>query len=168
MNQLVNDRSQAHPPELLSEGPTATSAQSPVKTPVIISMHDNDNVAIVANDGGLSAGTVLPSGLVLRDHVPQGHKVALEDLAEGDTVRRYDVPIGYALKAIPAGSWVHERLLEMPAARALDDNLPIATVKPEPQPPLEGYTFEGYRNADGSVGTRNILAITTTVQCVAG
>jgi len=34
-------------------------------------------------------------------------------------------------------------------------------------PPLEGYTFEGYRNADGSVGSRNILAITTTVQCVA-
>jgi galactarate dehydratase len=35
-------------------------------------------------------------------------------------------------------------------------------------PPLEGFTFEGYRNADGSVGTRNILAITTTVQCVSG
>jgi galactarate dehydratase len=35
-------------------------------------------------------------------------------------------------------------------------------------PPLEGYTFDGYRNPDGSVGTRNILAITTTVQCVAG
>jgi galactarate dehydratase len=34
-------------------------------------------------------------------------------------------------------------------------------------PPLEGFTFEGYRNADGSVGSRNILAITTTVQCVA-
>jgi galactarate dehydratase len=41
-------------------------------------------------------------------------------------------------------------------------------VKPEPLPPLAGYTFEGYRNADGSVGTRNILAITQTVQCVAG
>ena len=37
-----------------------------------------------------------------------------------------------------------------------------------PLPPLEGYTFEGFRNADGSVGTRNILAITTTVQCVSG
>src|SRR4029077_16045901 len=70
-------------------------------------------------------------------------------------------------KDIPAGSWVHERLLTMPAARALD-NLPIATVKPAPQPPLEDYTFEGYRNPDGSVGTRNILAITQTVQCVAG
>jgi galactarate dehydratase len=55
----------------------------------------------------------------------------------------------------------------MPSARELD-NLPIATVKPEALPPLKGYTFEGYRNADGSVGTRNILAITTTVQCVSG
>ena len=99
--------------------------------------------------------------------MPQGHKVALVDLPADAPVRRYDVPIGYALQDIPAGSWVHERLLEMPAARGLED-LPIATVKPEPQPPLEGYTFEGYRNPDGSVGTRNILAITTTVQCVAG
>jgi galactarate dehydratase len=44
----------------------------------------------------------------------------------------------------------------------------MATVKPAALAPLEGYTFEGFRNADGSVGTRNILAITTTVQCVAG
>jgi galactarate dehydratase len=55
----------------------------------------------------------------------------------------------------------------MPAARELLD-LPIATRKAPPAPALEGYTFEGYRNADGSVATRNILAITTTVQCVAG
>jgi len=136
-------------------------------TPLIIRMQVRDNVAIVANNGGLPAGTVLPDGLVLRDQVPQGHKVALVDLPAESAVLRYGIPIGYALKDIPAGSWVHERLLDMPSARELD-NLPIATVKPEPLPPLEGYTFEGYRNADGSVGTRNILAITTTVQCVSG
>ncbi len=136
-------------------------------TPHTIRMHARDNVAIVANAGGLAAGTALPGGLVLRDAVPQGHKVALVDVAAGAAVLRYGIPIGYALKDIPAGSWVHERLLQMPSARELD-NLPIATVKPEPLPPLEGYTFEGYRNADGSVGTRNILAITTTVQCVSG
>ena len=34
-------------------------------------------------------------------------------------------------------------------------------------PPLTGYTFEGYRNPDGTAGTKNILGITTTVQCVA-
>ena len=136
-------------------------------TPLTIRMHERDNVAIVANDGGLPAGSVLPSGLVLRDRVPQGHKVALQDIAAGAPVQRYGIPIGFALKDIAAGSWVHERLLKMPAARGLE-GLPIATAKAPPLPPLEGYSFEGYRNADGSVGTRNILAITQTVQCVAG
>ncbi|MES2416052.1 MAG: galactarate dehydratase [Pseudomonadota bacterium] len=138
-----------------------------VRPPLYIRMHDADNVAIVANDGGLEAGNVFPDGLRLVDRVPQGHKVALADLPKGTAVRRYNVPIGYANKDIPAGSWVHERLLEMPAARGLED-LPIATVKPPQGQALAGYTFEGFRNADGSVGTRNILAITTTVQCVAG
>ena len=136
-------------------------------TPLYIKMDERDNVAIVVNDGGLPADTVFPSGLKLVEKIPQAHKVALVPIAKGEAVRRYNVTIGIALKDIPAGSWVHERLLEMPNARGLD-NLPIATVKPEPMLTLEGYTFEGYRNADGSVGTRNILAITTTVQCVSG
>ncbi len=135
--------------------------------PLSIRMHPADNVAIVANDGGLPAGTVMPGGLVLVDKVPQAHKVALVDIAEGGEVRRYNVVIGYALQAIAAGSWVHERLLRMPGALSLK-GLPIAAVQPPELPPLTGYTFEGYRNADGTVGTRNILAITTTVQCVAG
>ncbi len=140
---------------------------TPPTRPYRIAMHANDNVAIVANDGGLPAGTVFDDGLRLRDKVPQGHKVSLVDIAQGAPVRRYDVVIGTALRAIAAGSWVHERLLQMPQARSLA-GLPKATARPPPLPPLEGHTFEGYRNADGSVGTRNILAITTTVQCVAG
>src|SRR5690606_24450483 len=135
--------------------------------PLTIMMHRHDNVAIVANDGGLPAGTVLPSGLVLRNGVPQGHKVALVDIPGGTEVLRYGIPIGYAIETIPAGSWVNERLLKMPEARDLD-GLPMATVKRPAQDALAGYTFEGYRNRDGSVGTRNILAITQTVQCVAG
>lgn len=135
--------------------------------PLYIRMHEADNVAIVANDGGLPAGTVFPCGLQLVEKVPQGHKVALVDLDEGAPVRRYNVVIGYTLKALPRGSWIHERVLRMPSAPELDA-LPIANRVPPALPPLEGYTFQGYRNADGSVGTRNILAITTTVQCVAG
>ena len=141
-------------------------------SPLTIRMHAADNVAIVANDGGLPAGTVLPegvpgAGVTLRDKVPQGHKVALVDLAEGAPIRRYDVTIGYAARPIAAGSWVHERLVQLPSARGLE-GLPMASVQPAHAEPLTGFTFEGYRNADGSVGTRNILAITTTVQCVAG
>jgi galactarate dehydratase len=44
----------------------------------------------------------------------------------------------------------------------------MATVPAADLSPLQGCTFDGFVNADGSVGTRNLLAITTTVQCVAG
>ncbi|MFL6659853.1 MAG: galactarate dehydratase [Massilia sp.] len=136
--------------------------------PRYIRMHDNDNVAIVANDGGLAVGAVFAGdGLTLVETIPQGHKVALTDLAEGDAVVRYNVTIGYAACPIARGAWVSEKVLRMPAARGLD-NLPVGTRLAPPAEPLTGYTFEGYRNADGSVGTRNILAITTTVQCVSG
>ncbi|MCE2660969.1 MAG: galactarate dehydratase [Rubrivivax sp.] len=150
-------------PVTASGAPTGGTAVSPL----LIRMQASDNVAIVANDGGLPPGTAIPGGPVLLDRIPQGHKVALVAIAAGAPVLRYGIPIGHALKDIPAGTWVHERLLQMPDARGLD-GLPKATVQPAPLPPLEGYTFEGYRNADGSVGTRNILAITQTVQCVAG
>ena len=56
-------------------------------------MHADDNVAIVANEGGLAAGRVMPDGvapgLVLREKVPQGHKVALTDIAVGEAVRSW-------------------------------------------------------------------------------
>ncbi|HJV62955.1 MAG TPA: galactarate dehydratase [Albitalea sp.] len=141
--------------------------RSTTTPPHAIRMDARDNVAIVANEGGLPAGAALPSGLILREPVPQAHKVALVDIPAGWPVLRYGVAIGLALRDIAAGSWVHERLLEMPRPRSLDELPPFG--RPAPRlPPLAGYGFEGYRNADGSVGTRNILAITTTVQCVAG
>lgn len=135
--------------------------------PCIIRIGTRDNVAIVTDDGGLPEGTQVSPEIVLREHVPQGHKVSLEAIAAGAPVIRYNVTIGRALADIPAGSWVHEGLLDLPGARALDD-LPVATVGNEPLEALEGYTFEGFRNRDGSVGTRNLLGITTTVQCVSG
>lgn len=131
-----------------------------------IRMHPADNVAIVVNTGGLGAGRQLVDGPLLVEAIPQGHKVALVDLPQGSPVRRYNVVIGHTSQAIAAGAWVNEQRLTMPAARSLLD-LPLPN-PPAELAPLQGYTFEGYRNADGSVGTRNLLAITTTVQCVAG
>ena len=75
---------------------TETAARAPHS----IQVHPADNVAIVANDGGLPAGSMLPDGTVLVEKVPQGHKVSLVDMAEGDAVLRY-VVIGYALAALP-------------------------------------------------------------------
>src|SRR5262249_62354726 len=101
-------------------------ANVPGQAPRYIRVDKADNVAIIVNDFGLPRGTRFACGLQLREHVPQGHKVALVDIAKGAPVRPYNVVIGYATEAMAAGSWVHETLLALPEAPCLD-RLPIAT-----------------------------------------
>ncbi len=134
--------------------------------PLYVRVDARDTVAILVNEGGLRAGTQFDDGLTLVEDVPEAHKVALKDIAAGEPIMRYGSVIGYAERAISRGSWVHEERVRMPVAPSLDD-LPLATETPAKQAPVEGYTFEGFVNDDGSVGTKNILGITTTVQCVA-
>ena len=134
--------------------------------PRLIRAHPADNVGVVSRPEGLPAGAEPLDAPRLIEAIPLAHKATLTDIAAGEPVRRYGEIIGYAAQDLPAGSWVREELLEMPAAPPLDA-LERAT-RPAPKPePLDGFSFEGYRHADGSVGTKNILGLTTTVQCVA-
>jgi galactarate dehydratase len=137
------------------------------ESPRYVRMHEADNVAVIVSDGGVSPGATFADGLRVREAVPQAHKIALRPIAEGEPVLRYGQVIGTARRPIPEGSWVRDGDLVLPTPPALD-SLPRCTAVPPDAPPLEGYTFEGYRNSDGSVGTRNVLGITTTVQCVVG
>lgn len=132
-----------------------------------IKVNEKDNVAIIVNAGGLKEGTEFPCGLRLIEDIPQGHKVALTDLGQDEAIIRYGEVIGYAVHSILKGSWINESLVKLPTPPALDQ-LPIANNVPKPLSPLEGYTFEGYRNENASVGTKNILGISTSVQCVVG
>src|SRR6185312_3556648 len=134
--------------------------------PLCIRVHPRDNVAIAVADEGLIGGTQIPQGPVLLERIPQAHKVALSDIDKGQPITRYGQIIAFSNRSIRAGAWVREEMLDVPEPPALDE-LPLATAPPPPQTALTGYTFEGYTNADGSVGTKNILGITTTVQCVA-
>lgn len=134
--------------------------------PLYVKVHPDDNVAIIVNPGGLPAGTIVTSGLSLTEDVPEAHKIALVDIPAGGAVTRYGVTIGHVQSDTPAGSWIHEGLLTLPPAPALDQ-IPINAAVVQPLEPLTGQTFEGFVNDDGSVGTRNILGISTTVQCVA-
>lgn len=127
-------------------------------------MHPSDNVAIVVSPGGLTTRDVRDDAD--EEHIPQAHKLALIPIERDEPVRRYGQIIGFATRRIPRFGWVREEFLRLPAAPSLD-SLPLATAVPAPLPPLEGHTFEGYRNADGSAGTKNLLGITTSVQCVA-
>lgn len=132
-----------------------------------IRLHASDNVAIARRP--LQAGSVLNGAgrsLALRNFVTDGHKFALEDVAAGGTVRRYGQTIGFATQDIAAGDHVHtHNLAVQDFAREYEfaqDVDPVDYV-----PPGQRLTFNGYRRADGRVGTRNFIAVLSTVNCSA-
>ncbi len=126
-----------------------------------------DNVAILTRD--LPKGTLVENDVLLWEDIPQSHKVALEDIPANGKIIRYHVLLGYAKTAIKKGQWINEDLLILPKAPSLNQLRPGNHVKRRDLPPLPRTTFEGYRNSKNEfAGTRNILAIHTTVQCVVG
>lgn len=128
-------------------------------------LHPKDNVAIAKNE--IAEGTLLklPSGhqVTVREKIPTGHKLALAPVAAGEMVRRYGYSIGAAACPIAAGDWVHTHNL---AAERLGKEYTIRIVEPV-QPESPRHTFMGYRRADGRVGTRNYIAVISTVNCSA-
>ena len=134
--------------------------------PLYVKIKDEDNVAIAVNE--IKAGTEVMEGVTARHDIPQAHKIALQDIPKGEPVIRYGVVLGYALEEIKKGDWINEFMLELPTPPDVD-NMEFATniVTDLPEPPVK--TWEGYRNPwGGPAGTRNILGISTTVQCVTG
>jgi len=135
--------------------------------PLFIKINNLDNVAIAVKHDGVEKGAAVSENVETVEFIPQSHKVALKDFKPGDEIIRYGAVIGYAREGIPKGSWVSEDKVILPEAPVLSD-LPVATNIPEQLPPLDGYTFMGYRNSDGTVGTKNMLGIVACVQCVEG
>ncbi|MDR1518750.1 MAG: galactarate dehydratase [Planctomycetota bacterium] len=144
----------------------------PDDRPRFLRLSPDDNVAIIANAGGLRAGARFPDGLELIEDIPQAHKVALRDIAAGDPILRYGVRVGQAAEDIRRGAWVTEARTLIPPSPSLEELRRLVAARPATNPPPRlqpdpAPTFEGFRNPDGSVGSRNLLAISTTVQCVA-
>lgn len=131
-----------------------------------IRIHPKDNVAVCVDPEGAPPGARLNEAASVREAVPHAHKAALTDLPAGAPIRRYGEVIGTASRDIPAGAWVREDLVDLPIAPRLEE-LPPAGERPAEPEPLEGFTFDGYTLPDGRVATKNILGLTTTVQCVA-
>ena len=134
--------------------------------PLYIKVKDCDNVAITVET--IKKGTLVMDGVLANEDIAQGHKIALTDIPQNKEIVRYGVILGYALKDIKKGDWINEKMLELPTPPDLDHmDYAINIVNELPVAPIR--TFEGYRNPNGGyAGTRNILAISTTVQCVTG
>jgi altronate hydrolase len=142
----------------------------------VVKLDPDDPVGLAALD--LQPGVELDLGgrrLRVREAVPRGHKLALIDLPAGTEVRKYGQPIGLSTRDIAAGEHVHEHNLRsltgsrpFSVRHAADDAAPAAAVlPPNPPPPAAGPTFDGIVRADGRVGTRNYVAVLSTVNCSA-
>ena len=141
-----------------------------------------DNVAIATRR--LPAGTQVEFGDRVRSlthTILEGHRFAIEPIAEGEPLLSWGLPFGRALRAIEPGEYVcNAGILEALRLRNLDFALPlhanfencIATYeldeqafRPGTQVPLhaERGTFEGYPRPGGrGVGTRNVIVLLGT------
>ena len=142
----------------------------------LIRITDRDNVAVALES--LPQGSVVEvekSAFTIAANIPAGHKVALEDIAEGESVIKYGYPIGRAKTAIKKGEWVHtfnvktalseeaeytydeevakESVLEMNAKKAIYASSGVPTIK-------------AYERKNGDIGIRNAIWIIPTVGCV--
>ena len=114
----------------------------------------------------LEAGTEVAPGVTTLGLVPRGHKVATRPVAPGERVVKYAQTIGYASEAIGPGAHVHTHNV---AFRGTDHAYEFATDLrlPAMVPGAERDTFMGFRRASGRVGTRNFIAVITSVNCSA-
>jgi altronate hydrolase len=139
-----------------------------------IRLHPEDNIAIAKVD--LATGLYLlvdspgkdssSNRIAMRQPIPSGHKVAIQEIAVGGPVRRYGQVIGFAARPIVTGEHVHTHNLSAPLFdRAYEigvDAQPIALV-----PEHDRRTFLGYARPFGRAGTRNMVAVISSVNCSA-
>ncbi|MEO1612723.1 MAG: altronate dehydratase family protein, partial [Pseudomonadota bacterium] len=103
-------------------------------------------------------------GTQTRALIPSGHKIATQAMAKGDVIRKYAQVIGYAAQDIAAGDHVHTHTVEF---RATDVEYEFSTDLRPVAPAAEIDTFMGFRRENGKVGTRNYIAVLTSVNCSA-
>jgi altronate hydrolase len=133
--------------------------------PKAVVLKPGDTVAVAARP--IPRGFALQFGgrkIEVREPIGLGHKIALVDIEPGEPVRKYGQIIGFAAKSIPSGSLVHVHNLK---ADLFERDYAFASERPAPASPDRKRTFRGYLRPDGRVGTRNYIAVVSTVNCSA-
>ncbi|WP_108658775.1 UxaA family hydrolase [Acuticoccus kandeliae] len=126
-----------------------------------VRLDPNDDVVTATRP--LEAGTEIET-VRTQMLIPRGHKIAMHAIKAGDAVRKYAQIIGYASQDIAPGEHVHDHNL---AFRATDYEYKFGTNLRPPAPPTRQDTFMGFRRESGRIGTRNYIALLTSVNCSA-
>lgn len=138
----------------------------PPLSQVAVHLRNEDNIAVVAKP--LAAGQEFEfrgDKLKVAGRVNMGHKLAVAPIKKGAAVYKYGQIIGFAKEDIAPGQHVHVHNVSADAFER--DYAFCQDCPPPPAPPAEQRTFQGYDRGDGRFGTRNYLAIVSTVNCSA-
>jgi altronate hydrolase len=132
---------------------------------VAVHLRPEDNTAVAACP--LQPGLEIQHNghtLTVQGRVGLGHKVALRPIQKGEAVYKYGQIIGFASEDIPAGAHVHVHNV---AAEVFERDYAFCRDLPSPPAPAEPRFFQGYDRGDGRFGTRNYVAVISTVNCSA-
>lgn len=133
----------------------------------ILKLHKDDNVAIALTH--LPAQTHLQlenTVFKTNEAIEAMHKVALRNIAQGEILVKYGQAIGVATRAIAMGSHIHTHNCGMDGGER-DYGFCRHACPTDFIPEQSRATFEGFKRANGKVGTRNYIGIITTVNCSA-
>lgn len=130
-----------------------------------IRLHPSDNV-IVARFEIPENTLVVCEAITCLENVPAGYKLATRTILKGEPILKYSVTIGFAAQDIAPGELVHSHNVAFEEFdrdyRHAEEFVPIV-----PVPAKDVATFEGIVRENGQVGTRNYIAILSTVNCSA-
>jgi len=130
-------------------------------------LHRTDNVAVLKRpvkpgEELLHGGTRLP----IKQLIGAGHKIALEQIPKGGLIRKYGQVIGQAREPIAPGEHVHSHNVELQSFER--DMAFCSEARPTNfHPPERMQYFQGYARPGGRVGTRNYVAVISSVNCSA-
>jgi altronate hydrolase len=130
-------------------------------------LRDNDNVAVLKR--AVKSGDELANGAIqLRalENIGAGHKIAITEIADGAPVRRYGQIIGFAQGRIGPGAHVHTHNVVMKEFGR--DYQFCADARPVNYHATDKMRyFQGFARPGGNVGTRNYVAVISSVNCSA-
>ena len=131
--------------------------------PKIVRLHSRDDVCVAIDN--VAKGTDW-EGIISTDSIPAGHKMAVTRIATGEPVRKFNQIIGFASGDIEPGQHVHTHNCLFQGFER-DYAFGIDATPTEFVSPTERASFQGYRRANGRVGTRNYIGILSSVNCSA-
>jgi len=131
--------------------------------PKIVRLHSKDDVCVAIDI--VAKGTDW-EGIISSDSIPAGHKMSVARIATGEPVRKFNQIIGFASRDIEPGQHVHTHNCLFQGFER-DYAFGVDATPTEFVSPTERASFQGYRRANGRVGTRNYIGILSSVNCSA-